>query len=177
MPLAALAGGFPTTAERFFLAYSESNSAIDYLVSTYGRDAMVKLVRSYHDGVTDDEAFMNALGVDLARFEAGWLKSVGASAPVPIGPQPAPAGPLPPGWGEPGASGLPPASGAAGAPLGPAGGAASPAALIVVGAAAALLALLAIVLIRRRSHAATVAAPVASAPAGEVPEDEQERVE
>jgi len=162
MPLAALAGGFPTTAERFFLAYSESNSAIDYLVSTYGRDAMVKLVRSYAEGVTDDEAFTNALGVDLAAFEAGWLKSVGAEAPVPIGPQPARAGPVPPGWGEPGASGVPRASGSAGAPLGPAAGPSAQTALFVLGGAVALVAVLAIVLVRRRRVTAAAIQPGAS---------------
>ena len=37
MPLTALVGQFPTTYERFSLAYAESISAVDYLVRTYGR--------------------------------------------------------------------------------------------------------------------------------------------
>jgi hypothetical protein len=98
MPLASLTGQFPTTRDRFFLAYSESVSAVDYLIRTYGRPALVKLVRSYAAGVTDDEAFKAALGIDATAFGTAWLKEVGASAPKSYGPQPAPPGPLPPGW-------------------------------------------------------------------------------
>jgi len=36
----------------FALAYAESVSAIDFMVRTYGRDAVVKLIRSYAAGVT-----------------------------------------------------------------------------------------------------------------------------
>lgn len=99
MPLRALASQFPTTQDRFFLAYSESVSAVSFLVDTYGRDAMVGLVRSYAGGVSDDQAFVAALGVDVAGFEAAWLESIGAAAPSPYGPQPAPAGPIPVEWG------------------------------------------------------------------------------
>ena len=130
MPLESLTGQFPTSRDRFFLAYSESVSAVDYLVRTYGRPALVKLVRSYADGVTDDEAFKSALGVDAEAFGAAWLKEVGADSPTRFGPQPAPAGPMPPGWiaepsGAPGSA--PPAVGSAPAsqPAGEGGGATS----------------------------------------------------
>lgn len=99
MPLQALVGQFPSTADKFSLAYDEAVSAIDYLVRTYGRDALVKLIKSYADGVSDDAAFTAALGVDTTGFEAGWLQDIGFPAPKPLGPQPAPVGPLPPGWG------------------------------------------------------------------------------
>jgi hypothetical protein len=98
MPLHALVGQFPSTAARFSLAYDESVSAIDYLVRTHGQEALVALIRSYADGVSDDAAFQAALGVDTAGFEAGWLEDLGVAAPAPFGPQPAPPGPLPPGW-------------------------------------------------------------------------------
>ena len=98
LPLSALVGQFPTSFDRFVLAYAESVSAVDYLVRTYGRDELVGLIRSYADGVSDDAAFMAALGVDVEGFQAGWLADLGASAPEAFGPQPAPPGPLPPGW-------------------------------------------------------------------------------
>lgn len=98
MPLHALVGQFPSTAARFSLAYDESVSAIDYLVRTHGQQALVSLIRSYADGVSDDAAFSAALGVNAAGFEAGWLEDLGVPAPAPFGPQPAPPGPLPPGW-------------------------------------------------------------------------------
>lgn len=101
MPLRALAAQFPTTQERFFLAYSESVSAVSFLVERHGRDAMIALVTSYARGVSDDEAFQAALGTDVAGFETAWLDSIGAPTPSPVGPQPAPAGPVPVGWSGP----------------------------------------------------------------------------
>jgi hypothetical protein len=98
MPLSSLSGQFPTSADRFALAYAEGVSAVDFMVKTYGRDALVKLIRTYASGVTDDEAFTAGIGVDQAGFEAAWLKSLHAPAPSPYGPQPAPPGPLPSGW-------------------------------------------------------------------------------
>jgi hypothetical protein len=108
MPLSAIVGQFPSPANLFSLAYDEAVSAIDYLVRTYGQDALVQLIRSYGDGVSDDDAFRTALGVDTAGFEAGWLKDLGVDTPVPYGPKPPPPGAVPPGWAAaPGATGAP----------------------------------------------------------------------
>jgi hypothetical protein len=101
IPLDGLAGAFPTTADRFTLAYGESVSAVDRMVRINGRDALIKLIRSYHDGVSDGDAFKAALGRDVAGFEADWLAELGAQPPTRRGPQPAPAGPLPAGWSGP----------------------------------------------------------------------------
>jgi hypothetical protein len=101
IPLDGLAGAFPTTQDRFFLAYAESVSTVDRIIRINGRDALVKLIRSYHDGVSDDEAFQAALGRDVAGFEADWLGELGARPPTRLGPRPAPVGPLPSGWDGP----------------------------------------------------------------------------
>jgi Peptidase MA superfamily len=98
MPLSSIAGQFPTTADRFGLAYSESVSAIDFLVRRYGQDALVALIRSFAGGRSDDEAFKAALGVDVAGFEAAWLADLGFDEPSPFGPKPAPPGPVPADW-------------------------------------------------------------------------------
>ncbi|MEO5704716.1 MAG: peptidase MA family metallohydrolase [Candidatus Limnocylindrales bacterium] len=98
MPLRALIGQFPSPPAKFSLAYDESVSAIDFMVRTYGKDALVKLIRSYADGVSDDAAFSAALGVDTVGFENAWLADLGVEAPKPFGPLPAPVGPLPPDW-------------------------------------------------------------------------------
>ncbi len=104
IPLVALGGQFPTDYDRTLLAYAESVSAIDYLVRTQSQDALVSLVNAYSAGLTDDEAFTQALGQDLAAFQAGWLADLGATTPKEYGPQPAPAGPLPSGWTGPAAT-------------------------------------------------------------------------
>ena len=130
IPLDGLAGQFPASQEQFYLAYSESNAAVDYLVRTHGTDALVSLIGSYADGRTDDEAFTAALGVDLAGFGAAWLKDLGAAAPVRLGPQPAPAGPVPSSWAGTPIGGVVATSqpgGSAGAPAPTATAGASPA--------------------------------------------------
>ncbi|MFI5227179.1 MAG: peptidase MA family metallohydrolase [Candidatus Limnocylindrales bacterium] len=122
MPLTAIDGQFPTTADRFSLAYAESTSAIDFLVRTYGQAAMVTLIRSYAGGVTDDEAFKAGLGVDVAGFQAAWLADLGVPEPTAFGPRPAPAGPVPADWGgaapTPGSVGTGSAAPAPGSPAG-----------------------------------------------------------
>jgi hypothetical protein len=121
MPLDGLAGQFPTDATGFTLGYAESVGAVDYLVRTFGKDALVKLIRSYADGRTDDEAFKAALGVDAKSFSDGWLADAnpGGKPLAAYGPQPAPSGPVPAGWT--GSSGVvaPVASPGSGAAAGP----------------------------------------------------------
>jgi hypothetical protein len=103
IPLTGLVGQFPTNADRFYLAYAESVSAVAYLVKAHGTESVDKLIAAYATGVTDDAAFTAAIGMDMTAFDAAWQASVHARAPVKTGPQPAPAGPVPPGW-----SGAPP---------------------------------------------------------------------
>jgi len=93
-----LTGQFPTTGDRFRLAYSESVSAVDYLVRTNGKDALVGLIKSYADGRTDDEAFQSAIGLSMSAFSDAWLADYGATPPTRTGPQPPPAGPVPSSW-------------------------------------------------------------------------------
>ena len=148
IPLDGLAGQFPTTRDQFYLAYGESVSAIDYLVRTYGRVALVRLIHLYAGGVSDDQAFRTGLatgagapGPDVATFQAAWLRDLGASTPTVYGPRPAPPGPLPAAWvgtGEtaPGASTSAPA---AGTPRAATGGAPGGATSAPIGSGAALV--------------------------------------
>ncbi|MEO8229492.1 MAG: peptidase MA family metallohydrolase [Chloroflexota bacterium] len=161
IPLDGLGGQFPTTREQFFLAYGESVAAVDFLVRRHGKDALVKLVRSYQDGVTDDEAFTAGIGQDLGAFQTAWFADLGARAPGAVGPQIGPAGPLPPGWAAqpgapaPGATGRPAASGGPNAsgvkPAGNDGLDPALAGLVVVGLAVIVVAVRLVVRSRRRS--------------------------
>ena len=100
IPLDGLVAQFPT-GDGFGLAYSESVSAVDFLVRKHGQDTLVSMIRSYADGKTDDEAFEGAIGMDVAAFDEAWLADIGAKEPVKYGPQPAPAGPRPSDWAAP----------------------------------------------------------------------------
>jgi hypothetical protein len=153
MPLTSLVGQFPTAVDRFGLAYAESVSAIDFMVSTYGKPGLVKLVVSYAEGRTDDEAFTAALGVDVAGFEAAWVKALGVAEPVAVGPRPAPTGPLPPGWTADGASaGTPPPTVAPAVDHPAGGGAVADAVTGIVVAVIAVLVVGALVLASRRAR-------------------------
>jgi len=168
IPLDGLTGQFPTSYERFSLAYAESTAAVDFLVRTYGKEALVTLIKSYASGLTDDEAFSQALGLDATAFGDAWLKSVGAVAPVRFGPQPAAPGPVPAPWAgqqAPGSSAAPgstsrPASPTAiptarpGSDLAATGASASGMAALVVAAAIAILSALGLYRVRRRQDAA-----------------------
>jgi hypothetical protein len=111
IPLDGLTGQFPTSFDRFSLAYAESVAAVDYLIDTHDEASLVSLIRSYSNGLTDDEAFTAALGMDMSSFGSAWLESLGAAAPTKYGPQPAPPGPIPAAWlGEPGGGAGPAAS-------------------------------------------------------------------
>jgi hypothetical protein len=104
MPLQALTGQFPTTADRFYLAYAESVSAVDDLIRKYGQAPFQKLVKSYSTGRSDDEAFTAAFGVDTTAVNKGWLADNGITSSQTFGPQTAPGGPVPPGWTTSGGS-------------------------------------------------------------------------
>jgi hypothetical protein len=163
LPLDGLDGQFPTSAERFYLAYAESVSAVDYLIRTHGQDALVSLISSYADGRTDDEAFSAAIGQDLAAFDAAWLADLGTGTPVRYGPQDAPAGPEPAAWADAGGPVNPGAGGATPGPDAPiatpavgspAVGAADAGPVLIVGALAALGVIVAVAVLaarRRRS--------------------------
>jgi hypothetical protein len=118
MPLESIRGMFPTTADRFYLAYAEAASAVDYLIETHGKDKLIMLIQAFRTGASDDEAFRAAIGLDSAAFDRAWLAANGISEFRAFGPQPAPTGPLPPGWSESGSSGsqTPAATQAGGSP-------------------------------------------------------------
>ena len=169
IPLDGLAGQFPNGND-FVLAYAESVAAVDFMIKTYGKDALVTLIRSYAGGRTDDEAFTDALGVDTAAFTAAWFKDVSAKPPTAYGPQPEAPGPVPAAWatggggGAGGAAGAPAASG--GTPVGtPTPGADAPASApdgagwVAPAALLAIVAVVAGVLVARRRRRAADTLP------------------
>ncbi|MEA2676825.1 MAG: hypothetical protein QOJ81_966 [Chloroflexota bacterium] len=103
IPLDGLTGIFPPGQE-FYLAYGEAVAAVDFFVRTYTDQKLWDLLRSYQQGMTDDDAFIAATGSDAVAFNAAWFDSLEAAVPEPLGPQPAPPGPVPPDWAPGGAT-------------------------------------------------------------------------
>jgi uncharacterized membrane protein YgcG len=121
MPLSAFTYTYPMDAQRIYLAYAEGVSSVDFMVRKYGQAAIQKMVKSYAGGATDDEAFTAAFGIDVDGFDQAWMTDNGATASK-LGPQPAPTGPLPPGWnGSSGGSGATPKPSGSGGPGGSSG--------------------------------------------------------
>jgi hypothetical protein len=115
IPLDGLTDLFPTSGDRFRLAYGESVSAVDYFIRTHGEQNLWDLVRNYANGVSDDDAFTQATGAGVAQFNEAWMTSLGVDVPDPIGPVPGVPGPLPPGWSV---DGSPPPAPSATEPVG-----------------------------------------------------------
>lgn len=101
MPLDALTLTFPSERQAFSLGYAESVAAVDFFVRKFGQDTLVKLIRSYAAGVSDDDAFRTATGGDIGAFNDGWVAELGGGVAPAAGPQPAPPGPVPTDWTAP----------------------------------------------------------------------------
>jgi hypothetical protein len=93
IPLQGMVATFGAGDQRFDYGYAESVSAVDYFVKTYGEPKLWALIRSYSEGLSDDDAFSRATGLALPGFNAAWMKSIGASVPAEVGPQPGPTSP------------------------------------------------------------------------------------
>jgi hypothetical protein len=112
IPLEGMVATFGAGETRFDLGYAESVAAVDYFVRTYGEPRLWGLIRSYSEGLSDDDAFKRATGLDLPGFNAAWMQSLGVTVPPELGPQPGPtsapggaSGPRPSAGGGPGIAG------------------------------------------------------------------------
>ena len=105
LSLRGLTGSFPASSGGAILAYAESNSLVNYVIATYGAESIGRLLGSYREGVTDDEAVQAAIGISLDRLERRWLawlrgeelpaEEVVEADPAPVDPAPPPANPVP----------------------------------------------------------------------------------
>ena len=86
----ALSGGFSEHPDKADLSYAQSYSLVDYLVSKFGRDKMLKLFGNLRDGIKIEDALLDAYGFDLDGLEDGWRLAVGAKARRASGVEPSP---------------------------------------------------------------------------------------
>ncbi len=59
------------------LYYGEAWSVVDFMVSSYGQDALCDLLAELNTGINQDEALQNVIGVDLDGLEDAWRASLG----------------------------------------------------------------------------------------------------
>ena len=73
----SLSGAFPTSGSDAVLAYGESWSLLDYLVSTYGPQKLDELFAAFRSGSTADVALRQVYGLDQAGLDEEWRRYLG----------------------------------------------------------------------------------------------------
>ena len=60
--------------ERAFLAYSQANSIVDYIVQTWGKNAVLEILRQIGRDTSPEDAFRGVLGVSQAELWEKWVE-------------------------------------------------------------------------------------------------------
>jgi len=73
IPLASLSRIFPIDRDQLILAYEESKSIVEYIVTEYGQGDVVDILNYLKDGDTIDESIRKALSISLDELEKRWI--------------------------------------------------------------------------------------------------------
>jgi len=93
----SLAANFPADHDGAILSYSQSQSVIDYLVSTFGPSQMNELLTSFAATGTIDRSLTNVYGFDSDGLDQRWRTRVGLPVRAPqTGPMVVPLPTVPP---------------------------------------------------------------------------------
>jgi hypothetical protein len=76
----SLSSGFSEVADKAYLSYSQSYSITKFLIETHGQEKMTSLLVSLRDGLTIDEALVQAYGFDVEGLERAWREAIGAQS-------------------------------------------------------------------------------------------------
>ncbi|MDP6142002.1 MAG: peptidase MA family metallohydrolase [Dehalococcoidales bacterium] len=68
----SLASPFSAFAEQTYLAYAQSYSLIEFLISSFGHDRMYKLLSTFKQGNSHDDALMKVYGFDMDGLDNLW---------------------------------------------------------------------------------------------------------
>ena len=78
MTLQTLSSSFPADSELANQAYAQSGVVVEFIIDTYGKEAMARLLQIFSEGSTYDDALLAALGVDTYGLDNAWRASIGA---------------------------------------------------------------------------------------------------
>ncbi|HWP49206.1 MAG TPA: peptidase MA family metallohydrolase [Candidatus Limnocylindrales bacterium] len=76
IPLSELTLSFPSDAAQARIAYAQSLSLVTYILNTYGKDALHRLIKNLGEGVSPETALRRATGVDLNTLEQDWQRNL-----------------------------------------------------------------------------------------------------
>ena len=68
----ALTGRFPRDERYLVLAYEESKSLVEYMISAFGEEALLSVLNDLEKGVEVDEALLRSLSISLDELESRW---------------------------------------------------------------------------------------------------------
>ena len=72
--LSSLEKGFPKEQKNANYAYAQSISLIAYIINKKGRDSLHRIIKNLVRGMKVEDAFYDALGLELKDFEVQWHK-------------------------------------------------------------------------------------------------------
>jgi hypothetical protein len=68
----SLASSFSTDPSQSYLAYAQSYSLVDFLVTTYGQPRMLELLNTFQQGSDYDAALLKVYGFDMDGLDSLW---------------------------------------------------------------------------------------------------------
>ncbi len=68
----ALTGRFPRDERYLVLAYEESKSLVEYMISSFGEEAVLSVLNYLQEGADVDEALWRGLSISLNELESRW---------------------------------------------------------------------------------------------------------
>ena len=68
----ALTGHFPRDERYLVLAYEESKSLVEYMISSFGKEAVLSVLHYLEEGTEVDEALLRGLSISLDELESRW---------------------------------------------------------------------------------------------------------
>ena len=69
----ALTSRFPRDKRYLVLAYEESKSLVEYMIGSFGEDAVLSVLNELEQGVEMDRAIIQGLSISLDELESRWL--------------------------------------------------------------------------------------------------------
>lgn len=85
LPMVSLCAQFPEDAPAAFLAYAQSGSFVQYLITTRGKDSLAILIAAYRNGLGCEEAVYQTYGSELSRLDLEWRRAVLGYDPLTAG--------------------------------------------------------------------------------------------
>ncbi len=74
----SLSDSFAEHTDMARLSYAQSYSLVDFLIDTYGQEAMLELLQTFQDGYRYDTALEKVYGFDADGLDRKWREAVGA---------------------------------------------------------------------------------------------------